>query len=244
MKLTALLLATLTITSAYAQEKIVIDQDTRVRVTAQNYRRLHDSIGLLYIDTGKSQGLCTGTVIGINHVVTAAHCVVDKGQLVKKVIFVPGLNEDLSKKKFPFGTFTASKLHVLKAYMTNPMTVNDLAVIAFNENLPVAPLQIAVSPEANNLPLIITGYPGDKPNGTMWEGKGTRDRFNSMTPLAHNVDTAAGQSGSAVRTPMKGTEVIIGIHSAGNKMNGKSFNTAYFFSAESVRQIRQWMTIR
>jgi V8-like Glu-specific endopeptidase len=58
------------------------------------------------------------------------------------------------------------------------------------------------------------------------------------------VDTAAGQSGSAVRTPMKGTEVIIGIHSAGNKMNGKSFNTAYFFSAESVRQIRQWMTIR
>lgn len=241
MKSHALLFALTLSVSAMAQNKIVIDTDSRERITATNHRRLHDSIGLLYIETEKSAGTCTGTVIGPNHVVTAAHCVVQDGKFVKKVTFIPGINDELKSKKFPFGVFTASRLRALSSYISAPHTPNDLALITFNENLPVPALPLAVAPDTHKLPITIAGYPGDKATGTLWEGKGTRDRFNSQTRLAHNVDTAPGQSGSAVRATVRGVESVIGVHSSGNRMNGTLFNSAYFFSAESVRTLKSWM---
>lgn len=231
-------------TTVFANDKIIIDQDTRVQITAQNRQRIHDSIGLLYLQMGKEGGICTGTVIGANHVVTAAHCLVKDGKLVTKVIFVPGLSDDLSKKKFPFGTFVASKLHVHPKYIGTPGVENDLGVVQFRENLPVSAINVAAAPAISNLPITITGYPGDKVTGTLWEGKGTRESLNVLSPLAHNVDTVAGQSGSAVRATINGVVRVIGVHSSGNRVMGRKFNTAHFFSNESLKLINLWIRSR
>ena len=231
-------------TTLFANDKIIIDQDTRVQITAQNRNRDHDSIGLLYLQKGDKAGICTGTVISANHVVTAAHCLVKDGELVTKVIFVPGLSEDLSKKKFPFGAFVASKLHVHPKYLSSPRVENDLGLVQFRENLPVDAIKVAAAPAVTNLPITITGYPGDKVTGTLWEGQGTREDLNFLSPLAHNVDTVAGQSGSAVRATINGVVRVIGVHSSGNSVMGRKFNTAHFFSNESLQQINRWIRSR
>lgn len=240
MKLSFLVFALVVSTSALAGIKIVIDSDTRERITSASHRRLHDSIGLLYIENEASSKTCTGTVIGLNHVVTAAHCVIANGKFVDKVTFIPGINEYINLKKFPFGTFKASRLRALSSYFSAPYAHNDLALITFDENLPVPALPLAVAPDYK-IPITIAGYPGDKDIGTLWEGKGTRDPLNSQTRLAHNVDTAPGQSGAAVRATVKGITSVIGVHSSGNRVNGLLFNSAYFFSPESIRTLKSWM---
>lgn len=226
--------------------KIVIEGDTRVRITAKNHRALHDSIGLLKITTASGTGFCTGTVIGINHVVTAAHCLVDNKKFVDKVEFIPGINGDYSVAKRPFGTFKAIKLQVFKAYFSTGATGDDLGLLKFAENLPVSPLPIGEAPTSaayleSNVKLTIAGYPGDKTMGTLWEGKGYRYGSILWNPsAAHNVDTAPGQSGSAVRTFTNGKERVVGVHSSG--VRGKvSFNEAKFFSADTVQVLKKWM---
>lgn len=252
MRKSALLLTLLTLsTLAYAADgqepKIVIGGDTRVRITAKNHRNLHDSIGLLKIYNASGTSYCTGTVIGINHVVTAAHCLVDNKKFVDSIEFIPAINGDVAYAKRPFGSFKAIKFQVLKAYFTTGSTADDLGLLKFAENLPVSPLPIGEAPTAAAylgmyIKLFIAGYPGDKTMGTLWEGSGYRYGSILWTPsAAHNVDTAPGQSGSAVRSYVHGKEVVVGVHSSG--IRGKTrYNEAKFFTAQTVEILKSWMT--
>jgi V8-like Glu-specific endopeptidase len=241
MTITIFLIALLSFSNVFAEQDIVIEEDTRVQITSGNHKSIHDSIGLLHIDFGSSKSYCTGTVIGLNHVITAAHCVISKGKFAEKVSFMPGHNDKVKNKKFPFGKFTATKIFALNSYFRQAVPENDLAVIAFNENLPVTAIKIA-SQRSFIGEIIIAGYPSDKDFGTLWEGKGYRNYF--LKSNAHTVDTASGQSGSAVRTQIANQEVIIGIHSSGHKNNQGKYNTAYFFEPNSIRLINQWMNSR
>lgn len=227
--------------------EIIIDGDTRVRVTEKNHRTLHDSIGLLKITSPGGTGYCTGTVIGTNHVVTAAHCLVDNNKFVDKVEFIPGINGHVSSAKRPFGTFRAVKFQVFKAYFTDKSTDNDLGLLKFAENLPVSPLRIAAAPSSaamigSSVNLTIAGYPGDKAMGTLWEGRGYRYGSILWNPSAsHNVDTAAGQSGSAVRAYVSGKESVVGVHSGGVSGRVSSYNEAKFFTEGTIAVLKKWM---
>jgi V8-like Glu-specific endopeptidase len=88
----------------------------------------------------------------------------------------------------------------------------------------------------------ITGYPGDKEMGTL--RKGTRARYRSFLTgpsAAHNVDTASGQSGSAVRSKVNGTESVVGVHWSGNIGIFTDYNEAKFLTAQSVKLLKKWM---
>lgn len=56
----------------------------------------------------------------------------------------------------------------------------------------------------------ITGYPGDKPRGTMWD-TGTCDKwvYSCGKVIRHTCDTSGGMSGSAIRD---GEDKIIGVN--------------------------------
>jgi len=58
---------------------------------------------------------------------------------------------------------------------------------------------------------------------------------------AHDVDTAHGQSGAALRAVVNGKEVIVGVHSRGKSGMFYDYNEAYFLSADSISVINKWI---
>jgi V8-like Glu-specific endopeptidase len=220
----------------------VIGKDERIQITESNQAPIHQSIGALSIRYGNLSFSCSGTVVGPRHVLTAAHCLNIKNLYPDKVTFYPGLLGDPKTGKLPFGKFMSSKIKIYPAYLKAKIEQNDLAMVIFDENLPVDSLKMEVTNRKFNLrftSLTVTGYPADKLKGTMWESNGRskiKFRGNAGT---HTLDTMPGMSGSSIRSGSK----IIAVHSSGSTNSKGVFvrNTAHFFSEESLSVVQGWI---
>ena len=61
----------------------------------------------------------------------------------------------------------------------------------------------------------IMGYPGEKPQGTMWTSGGTISKVDT-SKLYYRIDTTGGQSGSPIYTWWSGYWTLVGIHTIGD----------------------------
>lgn len=183
----------------------VIGIDERVQVTdttAAPYR------SVAYLEVYDIYGFpshhCTGTFIGPDTVLTAAHCLwgVEVGGWVGDVAVIPGKNGSYEPYGYQWGqTFAISPGWIPSG--ENP--AYDWGIVQLgNSNLgntvgwfPVAAHFTQTLLRADYMPAII-GYPGDKPLGTMWYG--TKPRLLDVDDyfLYHDIDDFQGQSGSAV----------------------------------------------
>jgi V8-like Glu-specific endopeptidase len=220
-------------------DRVVVGPDDREQITdASGYP--DRVVGWLFSQAqDDSWSTCTATLIGPYTVLTAAHCVYihEKGGWIKDVLFLPGLTNPDSA---PFGTYSWANINILKGYIENhdgstydSVFPWDLAVITLEEDAGnmLGWLGFRVD-DGTQWAAKIIGYPGDKPDGTMWRAACdiAPDQFNDVA-YWHECDTFSGSSGSSMYEENKdGNYYVRGINVAGDeKVNwGIRLSESYF----------------
>lgn len=198
----------------------VVGEDDRVRITdttAFPWRAI--AYLELYDDSTGEVGQCTGTFIGPDAVLTAAHCLWDKERgWVDRVRVVPGKNG----REEPFGSEWASGFWVPEEWREDDEPpLRDWGIVALPDYslgqrvgwLPLPTLDEAELISADFEPAIV-GYHGDvSPQGSLWGHFAKAFVAVQDSNLLYEIDATPGASGSAI---LSGSDYrVVGIHAYG-----------------------------
>ena len=176
-----------------ASAESVIGPDNRTRVKDTS-KYPYSAVVQIQSDLGN----CTGWLIGPDTVATAGHCVFDPDE--KKWASWAKVYPGRDGNRLPFGYAKASRFYSVIGWTRQGNTNYDYGAVKLDQNVGNQTGWFGYrwqSGSLNGTQVNISGYPGDKPQGTQWEH---RDRIRETTPykLLYDNDTYAGQSGSPV----------------------------------------------
>lgn len=169
----------------------VIGSDDRVQVV--NTQTFPYS-AVVYIST--ANGRCSGFMIGPAKVATAAHCLHYGGAWVTVNYVVPGKNGSSE----PYGRCGVTNRLVTSGWTQGNSPDYDYGAVKLNCTIGYTTGWWGLYTNTNNWYFqgrgaVLTGYPGDKPLGTMWQGEGAITSVFTRQFFYTN-DTYRGASGS------------------------------------------------
>jgi len=204
--------------------------------------RVHCSLLIKAADN--SNWIGTGWFISPNVLITAGHVVYISGSgvpgrngWVNQIRVIPGRDGNTK----PYGEATSTKFYSVRGWTEQGNPEYDYGAIILDTPLGSQTGWFGFGTysdnELENVTANISGYPGDKPSGTQWYGA---RKVDSVGPrkVFYDIDTAGGQSGSAVYRIKGGSRYGIAVHAYGGAVvnSGTRINRAVFDN------MRAWKT--
>jgi glutamyl endopeptidase len=207
--------------AAFSRPEVIIggfDDRAQITNTTDYPWRVHASLLITAADNNLYMG--TGWFIGPHALVTAGHCVFihDPGTphhgWVRSIKVMPGRNGNT----LPFGSVTSTDFRTVSEWMQSGDENYDYGAIRIPTELGNTVGWFGFGVYADNDLLAstanISGYPGDKPDGTQWYHARQVASVNSKK-VYYATDTMPGQSGSAVYRIINGGHYGIAVHAYG-----------------------------
>ena len=224
---------------ALSTTEVVIGVDDRRRVTQTTTAPWNRICHLRIRAANGRMFLGTGFFIGKRTVATAGHCVYmgSQGGWPAEIQVTQGRDE----AQQPYGTVRATSFRTVKGWAVGKKRECDYGVII----LPKSYVQRAKSfgfaaypdDQIKGRKLNLAGYPGDQKPGTMWY-HGRVAKSVSTRVITYDIDTAGGQSGSAVWQRRGTKRVVVGIHTNG----AYSGNSATRIIQPVYNNLMKWRT--
>jgi len=220
-------------------------EDNRVQIADTGSYLWPTIASLLITAADDSMWIGTGWFIGPKTLITAGHCVFIKnsgtpGQdgWVKQITVVPGRNGSDS----PFGQVTSSDFHAVTGWTEDGSEEYDYSAIILSTDLGNQTGWFGFGTYADD-DLIsamanIAGYPGDKPDGSLWYDA---HQIDSVKPkkVYYDIDTMGGQSGSGVWREIEGSRYAVAIDAYG----GTSTNSGTRIDDAVYQNMLDWKNL-
>jgi glutamyl endopeptidase len=220
----------------------VIGADGRTQKTATTTYPFRANV-FLEVNFPGGSGTCTGFFIGPRTIATAGHCVydIDGNDWATSITVYPGRNGGSA----PYGSASACYLWSVGGWVNSENTEYDYGAIILPTNKALGNTVgwYGFFWTSNNASLDedavrIFGYPGDKAYGTQW-GMKKRIKQVATRKLFHNVDTAGGQSGSAVYETRENGPYANSIHTNG-VYGGSPYNRSTRITQGAFNNLKNW----
>jgi V8-like Glu-specific endopeptidase len=201
--------------------EIVHGPDDRIQITDTSLYPWRAHASLLITAADNSLWIGTGWFIGPHTLATAGHVVYITGSgvpgrdgWVTSINVLPGRNGST----LPYGSVTSSSFRSVTGWTTSGDQNYDYGAIVLPADLGSSTgwFGFGVWPDADLLDATgnISGYPGDKPPGTQWYDARTIASVDARK-VYYDIDSAGGQSGSAVYRIHNGGRYGIAVHAYG-----------------------------
>jgi glutamyl endopeptidase len=232
--------------ASFADPAVVLETvhgvDNRIRVSDPSLFPYRVNASLLITARDGSQWVGTAWFISGRTLATAAHCVYIKNSgipqrdgWVKSIQVMPGRNG----KKLPYGSVTSTEFWTVQGWATSGDENFDYGAIIIPTPLgdTVGTFGFASYADATLKASVanVTGYPGDKPSGTLWYDT-KQIAAVSPTKVHYDIDTAGGQSGAAVYVIKSGKRIAVAVHAYG----GPTTNSGTRISASVFTNLSAW----
>ena len=123
--------------------------------------------------------------------------------------------------KLPYGSATSTNFRTVNGWINNGSEEYDYGAIILATDLGSTTgwLGFGVYDDATLTSSVgnISGYPGDKPSGTQWYAARTIASV-AARKVFYDIDTAGGQSGSAVYRIVNGNRYGVAVHAYGGSV--------------------------
>lgn len=181
--------------------------------------------------------ICSGTLINPKYLISAGHCVFDKGQggWATSIEIIPGLDNNYK----PYGSVYASYMRSYQGWTIDGNSNYDISLITLSSPIGNTVGWFGYTYYANptGVDANIAGYPGDRDSGLRMYYHYGPIQATTAFYINYTIDTAPGQSGSGVYYITNGNRYVIAAHAYGRG----TYNSGTRLTAQRVNDFMAWI---